>query len=1123
MSVQLLESLQQYLRRLCNGAVMPDDAVLLKRFVADKDRDAFELLIARHGPLVLGTARRLVDNSHDAEDVFQAVFLSLARQAQSIRQGRTLPAWLHKTTCRIAAKARAKRGFRSKESLPEPCEHNDPGAELVWREVRRALDEELQRLPERLRSPLLLCYLSGLTRDEAAKQLGWSLNTLKRRLEESRNLLRTRLERRGIAAVGIALAVLDPKILQAALSKPQVEAILNMIFVKGSVPATISALVLSSSAALKGIAMKSIFALIVAVGLGAGIYAGMGQADTAKKPEEKKEIARVSEDKSVEPSEDPLPAGSTLRFGTSRFRNGTSIASMAVSADGKLAVVSSGYETLSASRVFDLSSGRELFSLDHSCILAVAIAPDAKTIVSLQGLDKPTLFMHDSATGRELRRLELPFAISHLYNAYRLLAFTPEGNAIAVISDRNVVHLVDFKSGKTIREFAHDQDLSAVAFSPDGTLMAAGGMEFEKGTSFARLWDVETGNELRRLVHVRSGQIYALAFSPDGKTVVSGSNGHGNARLFDVATGKERAFFNGSHPIHSVAFAPDGKSIAAASDCIRLYDALTGKERLHIDRNANFLQFTDGGKTLTGAVMGAIYRWDTATGKALTPESAGDSIVRQILVNSDGTRVFTRGGNGDAHVWDGANGKHLRGFQFDSRGNVAKSPDGRFLVWADVDYGVKFADPKSPNPVNYGYRIRLYDVVADKIVDRFPVFKRNISDLALIDDGKTLVTFDHTDGMVRFWNLESGKEERNFQAMPEKQHFGILQTVLSPDGKTLAVAYDQSPFQRPGVGPHIVRLWDVATGKEQHELHAHLHYILDMAFSPDGRLLATAGDKAWDLSRPGDPRKTIDQVFVWDTATGKRVAALPNGLPIGANAVAFSPDSRSLATAEPEGSIRVWEAASWTAHIEFKGHRDQLTALSFTPGGRLLSGSLDTTVLAWDIRPPRITTGSLENAWIDLAKTESRAAFKAEGRFLATPTEATRFFAERIKPAEAPDVKRIRQLIADLDDAKFTVRENASKTLSDLDERTKPYLEEAIKTAKSAELVDRARKILDEPKKITPEQLRQIRAVQVLELINDDESKNLLKKWAGGFKGAVLTEEVTAALKRLEGADKVRR
>src|SRR5205823_1772859 len=146
-----------------------------------------------------------------------------------------------------------------------------------------------------------------------------------------------------------------------------------------------------------------------------------------------------------------------------------------------------------------------------------------------------------------------------------------------------------------------------------------------------------------------------------------------------------------------------------------------------------------------------------------------------------------------------------------------------------------------------------------------------------------------------------------------------------------------------------------------HTLDGHRDYVLDMAFSPDGRLLATAGEK-----RP---------VFVWDAATGKRVAALPYGLPIGASAVAFSRDGRFLATALPEGAIRLWEVATWTAQNEYKGHRDRPTTLTFAPGGQLLSGSLDTTVLAWDFRiPPARAAGSFETAWNDLAVRDASQA-----------------------------------------------------------------------------------------------------------------------------------------------------
>src|SRR5262249_41748250 len=152
-----------------------------------------------------------------------------------------------------------------------------------------------------------------------------------------------------------------------------------------------------------------------------------------------------------------------------------------------------------------------------------------------------------------------------------------------------------------------------------------------------------------------------------------------------------------------------------------------------------------------------------------------------------------------------------------------------------------------------------------------------------------------------------------------------------------------------------------------------------------------------------------------------------------------------LATAVEEGVIQLWEVATWTKRNEFKGHRDTPTALTFMPNGQLLSGSIDTTVLAWDIRPPRsAATGSLETAWGDLAKRESSEALKAQARFLAAPAETVKLFAEKIKPVEMPDGNRIQQLLADLDSTQFAVRESASRALSDLGQQATPALEQAV-------------------------------------------------------------------------------
>ncbi len=284
MSKRTFQSLRHYLRQLSDETALQADAHLLRQFIDANDHQAFEILLERHGPMVLGTARRLVHNTADAADVFQAVFLSLARLAKSIRQRQSVPNWLYTTTCRIAARAR-KRRVDSIENAPEPSTATTAETDLVWREVRTALDEELKRLPERLRLPLLLCYLSGLTRDEAAEQLGWSLGTLKRRLEEGRAALRERLERRGISAAGLALAVLSPSALDAAVSPALAKSCLDAVFGR-EITAGVSALILTTTTTIKGIAMKAVIVSLALVGLGVGIHTSFGRADPLKLADE---------------------------------------------------------------------------------------------------------------------------------------------------------------------------------------------------------------------------------------------------------------------------------------------------------------------------------------------------------------------------------------------------------------------------------------------------------------------------------------------------------------------------------------------------------------------------------------------------------------------------------------------------------------------------------------------------------------------------------------------------------------------------------------------------------------------------------------------------------------------
>jgi RNA polymerase sigma factor (sigma-70 family) len=176
------------------------DGDLLARYTATHEEAAFAALVRRHGPLVLGVCRRVLGNTHDAEDAFQAAFLALARKAESIREQGSVGCWLYRVAFHTAVRARGQAASRKRverQASPQPT--TDPLAELTGRELLAVLDEELQALPERYREPLVLCYLQGLTCDEAARHAGAPLRTFKRRLDQARGRLRGRLRRRGLA------------------------------------------------------------------------------------------------------------------------------------------------------------------------------------------------------------------------------------------------------------------------------------------------------------------------------------------------------------------------------------------------------------------------------------------------------------------------------------------------------------------------------------------------------------------------------------------------------------------------------------------------------------------------------------------------------------------------------------------------------------------------------------------------------------------------------------------------------------------------------------------------------------------------------------------------------------
>src|SRR5262245_10334361 len=184
------------------------DRQLVERVLATRDESALLTIVLRHGTMVYHVCRRVLRHPHDAEDAFQATFLVLAQELRALRQHSSLASWLHGVALRVSRKAKARAMAEQRREAGAARPEAVPPDDLTWSEVRSALDAELSRLPDRWRLPLVLCYLEGQTQDEAADQLGWSKSTLRRRLEQARAALGSRLKGRGIAWSAVLPAVL---------------------------------------------------------------------------------------------------------------------------------------------------------------------------------------------------------------------------------------------------------------------------------------------------------------------------------------------------------------------------------------------------------------------------------------------------------------------------------------------------------------------------------------------------------------------------------------------------------------------------------------------------------------------------------------------------------------------------------------------------------------------------------------------------------------------------------------------------------------------------------------------------------------------------------------------------
>ncbi|MFI5456597.1 MAG: RNA polymerase sigma factor [Isosphaerales bacterium] len=208
------QAFTEHLRTLFSAGTCAglSDGELLDRFMSGRDEAgelAFEALVTRHGPMVLRVCRNLLDDPHDVHDAFQAVFLVLARRGGAIRSRESVGSWLYGVAVRVAARARVtairrrvrdRRTTQAAQEIAAAGPQQDDSSSIERNDGADVVHQEVSRLPEKYRAPIVLCYLEGLTHDEAAARLSWPVGTVRSRQSRARETLRNRLNRRGVTA-----------------------------------------------------------------------------------------------------------------------------------------------------------------------------------------------------------------------------------------------------------------------------------------------------------------------------------------------------------------------------------------------------------------------------------------------------------------------------------------------------------------------------------------------------------------------------------------------------------------------------------------------------------------------------------------------------------------------------------------------------------------------------------------------------------------------------------------------------------------------------------------------------------------------------------------------------------
>ena len=561
----------------------------------------------------------------------------------------------------------------------------------------------------------------------------------------------------------------------------------------------------------------------------------------------------------------------------------------------------------------------------------------------------------------------------------RAIAFTPDGTLVASGGQDNTVLVWDSESGLQLRALVgHAGAVDAVAFSPDGRLLASAGADRS-----IRLWDVASGRLLRTLTgHEKS--VNAVIFQRDGRSLISASD-DGSIRIWDVAAGSLIRTLSGhTREVYALSLSPDGRMLASGAydRTLRIWDLARAQTTQTIAQRASSLAFSADGRTLISDGYRLVL-WDVGSGRAVqtikdyemeTAESRG-APVTLLAVARDGRIVEARG-DSSLHTWDPRRQalEPLQNFSRDLPMAIAFSPDGATLAMG-----------------GYQNIVHLLSMPGGGQLRALAGHARRMHAVSFSPDGRLLVSgaFDaDSDSSAKAWELASTAPPRN---LPGQQGSAANLGFDSAGTQLVSGGFDNTVLVRDGHGERLLReiqsgpadrlsssadgrvlatsgrdqsvhLWDPRSGRQVRQWAVDARFVRDIALSPDGSTLLTAGGER--------------QLKLWDARSG----TLRRNLQEDAESLAFSPDGRSAAFSGSDHAIRVFDPETGTARRFAAAHAGPVHRITYSPDGQLIaSASADGTVRIWNV-----AGGQLQSTLTGHTNDVYGAAFSPDGRILAS-------------------------------------------------------------------------------------------------------------------------------------------